>query len=121
MPCYQSSVSICPHFSDIGIFPYGGSDFKVSKVAFGKVAPVKIDHMEIVVACKTMSAAFRGVKAEINVMQQVAEHQSFSFNYGIMEPGLILLEFIGTIKSENTIISKAIHTCLGNVLVPKTT
>ena len=54
--------------------------------------------MEIVVACKTVLATLKDVKAEIYVMQQVAGHQNLPYFYGIMEPGLILMEFIGTIK-----------------------
>ena len=49
-------------------FPYGGSKFTVSKGAFRKVAPLKIDHMETVVACKTVLATLKDVKAEIYVM-----------------------------------------------------
>ena len=45
--------------------------FGVSKCAFGKVTPFKIDHMEIVVACKTVLTTLKDIKAEIYVMQQV--------------------------------------------------
>ena len=54
--------------------------------------------MEIVVACKTVLATLKDVKAEIYVMQQMAGHQSLTYFYGLMESGLILMEFIGTIK-----------------------
>ena len=77
--------------------------------------------MEIVVACKAVSATLKDVKAEIYAMQLVAEHQCFPYVYGKMEPGLILMEFIGTIKSGNEMISKTIHSYLGNFVIPKAT
>lgn len=43
----------------------------VSKCAFGKVTPFKIDRMEIVVACKTVLTTLKDIKTEIYVMQQV--------------------------------------------------
>ena len=94
--------------------------FGVSKCAFGKVTPFKIDRTEIVVASKTVLTTFKDIKAEIYVMQRVVWHQTFPNVYGIMEPGLILMEFIGTIKSEN-MISKTIHSYLGNFVTCKAT
>ena len=41
--------------------------------------------------------------------------------YGMIEQDFILFEFIGTIKSENVMISKLIHSCLGNFEMPKPT
>ena len=38
-----------------------------------------------------------------------------------MKPGLILMEFIGTIKSGNIMISKTIHSYLGNFVTRKAT
>ena len=38
-----------PNFLDNDVFPFGGSDFTVSKWAFGKVALLEIDHMKVVV------------------------------------------------------------------------
>ena len=77
--------------------------------------------MDIVVDCKTVLATLKNVKAEINVMQQVAGHQCFLYVHGIMEPGLILMEFIGTIKSGKIMISKTIPSYLGNFVIPKAT
>ena len=54
-------------------------------------------------------------------MQQVAGHRYFPYVYGIMEPGLILMEFIGKIKLGNVMIGKAIHSYLGSFLIPKAT
>ena len=77
--------------------------------------------MEIVVACKAVSATLKDVKAEIYAVQLVARHQCFLYVCGIMEPGLILMEFIGTIKSGTVMISKTIHSYLGNFVIPKAT
>ena len=41
--------------------------------------------------------------------------------YGMIEQDFILFEFIRTIKSENVMINKAIHSCLGNFEMPKPT
>ena len=41
--------------------------------------------------------------------------------YGMIEQDFILFEFIGTIKSENVMINKAIHSRLGNFEMPKPT
>ena len=41
--------------------------------------------------------------------------------YGMIEQDFILFEFIGTIKSENVMINKVIHSCLGNFEMPKPT
>ena len=68
-----------------------------------------------------MSAILKDVTAEIYVMQQVAGHQSFLYVYGIMGTGLILMEFIEVIKSGNVMISKTIHSYLGNFVIPKAT
>ena len=87
-----------PKFFDTDVSPYGGSDFTVGKGTFGKVTLLKIDHMEIVLACKAVSATLKDVKTGIYAMQQVVGHRCFPYVYGIMEPGLILMEFIGTIK-----------------------
>ena len=43
----------------------------------------------IVVACKSVSAALKDVKAEIYAIQHLAGHRCFSYIYGIMEKGLI--------------------------------
>ena len=56
-----------PKFFNADVFPYGGSDLIVCKGAFGKVAPLEIDHIEIVVTCKT--GTLKDVKIEIYVMQ----------------------------------------------------
>ena len=45
----------------------------------------------------------------------------FPLEYGIMEPGLISIEFIGTTNSGNVMISKTIHSYLGNFRKPKAT
>lgn len=39
-----------PKIFDTGFFPYGGSDFAVSKGTFKKITLLEIDHMKIVVA-----------------------------------------------------------------------
>ena len=39
----------------------------------------------------------------------------------MIEQDFILFEFIGTIKSENVMINKVIHSCLGNFEMPKPT
>ena len=75
--------------------------------------------MEIAVACKAVSVTLKDFKAEIHAIQQVARHRCFSYVYGIMEPGLILMEFSGTIKSGNVMISKTIHSYLENFVIPK--
>ena len=54
-----------PKFFDTDVFPYGGSNFTVSKGAFRKVTSLKIDHMETVVACKKVFATLKDVKAEL--------------------------------------------------------
>ena len=41
--------------------------------------------------------------------------------YGMIEQDFILFEFIGTIKSENVMINKAMHSYLGNFEMPKPT
>ena len=87
----------------------------------GNVTLLKTDHMEIVVACKTVLATLKDVKAEVYVIQQAARHQNFAYVYGIMELGLILMKFIGTIKSGNIMINKIIHSYLGNFVMPKAT
>ena len=50
---------LIPKLFDIDVFPYGGSDFTVSKGAFGKVTLFQIDHMERVVACEAVPAALK--------------------------------------------------------------
>ena len=59
-------------------------------------------------ACKAVSANLKDVKAEIYVIQQMARYQCFLCVSGIMEPGLTLMELVGTIKLENVIIIKTI-------------
>ena len=110
-----------PKFFDTDVSPYGGSDFTVGKGASGEVTLLKIDHMEIVVASKAVSATLKEVKAKIYAMQQVGGHWCIPYVYGIMERGLILIEFIGTIKSGNVMISKTIHSYLWNFVIPKAT
>ena len=77
--------------------------------------------MEIAVACKAVSATLEVVKSEIYAMEQVAGHRCFPYVYGIMEPGLILMEFIGKTKSGNVMISKTLHSYLGSFLILKAT
>ena len=55
-------------FFDNDVFPYGSSNFAVSEGAFRKVRPLKIDHMETAVACKTVLASLKDVKSVIYVM-----------------------------------------------------
>ena len=62
-----------PKVFDTDAFPYGGSDFIVDKGAFAKVTLLKIDHMEIAVACTAVSATLKDLKAETNAMQQVGD------------------------------------------------
>ena len=57
-----------PKFFGADVFPYGSSNFTVSEGAFRKVTPLKIDHMETVVACKTVLATLKDVKSKIYVM-----------------------------------------------------
>ena len=57
-----------PKFFGADVFPYGSSNFTVSEGAFRKVTPLKIDHMETVVACKTVLATLEDVKSKIYVM-----------------------------------------------------
>ena len=64
-----------PKFFNADVFPYGGSGLIVCKGAFGKVAPLEIDHMEIVVTCKT--GTLKDVKIEMYVMQKVTGRQNF--------------------------------------------
>ena len=61
-----------PKFFDTDVFPYGGSDFTVSKWAFGKVTLLEIDHMKIVVACEVVLIALKNIKAEIYAIQHKA-------------------------------------------------
>ena len=61
-----------PKFSDNDVFPYGGSDFTVGKWTFGKVTLVEIDHVEIVVPCELVLAAFKNIKAEIYAIEHKA-------------------------------------------------
>ena len=87
-----------PKFFDTDVSPCGVSDFTVGKGTFGKVTLLKIGNMEIVLACKAVSATLRDVKTGIHAMQQVVGHRCFPYVYGIMEPSLILMEFVRTIK-----------------------
>ena len=48
-----------PKLFDIDFFPYGGSDFTVSKGVFGKVTLLEIDHMERIVACEAVPAVLK--------------------------------------------------------------
>jgi len=86
-----------PSFSENSTSAFGGS-LILGKGAFGKIELCKITHMDLVVASKTISGTISDVKAEALVMQQVAGHKSFPYIYGIKEPGVLLMEFIGTIK-----------------------
>ena len=52
----------------------GGSDFTVSSWAFGKVALLQIDHIEIAVTCEVVLATLKNIKAEIYVIQ----HKTYS-------------------------------------------
>ena len=58
-----------PRFFDTDVFPCGGSDFTVSKWAFGKVTLLEIDHMEIFVTCEVVFSALRNIKVKINAIQ----------------------------------------------------
>ena len=54
------------------VFPYGDSDFTVSKWAFGKATLLKIDHVEIVVAFEVVSTALKNIKVEIHAIEHKA-------------------------------------------------
>ena len=57
-----------PKFFNNYVFSYGNSNFTVREGAFRKVTPLENDHMKTVVACKTVLATLKDVKAEIYVM-----------------------------------------------------
>ena len=61
-------------FLTLIFFHIGGSDFTISKGAFGKVTLLEIDNMGIVVACQAVSATLKDVKAEIYAI----EHKVYS-------------------------------------------
>ena len=57
------------------MFSYGGSNFTVSKWAFGRKTLLETDHMKIVVACEVVLAALKNIKAEIYAIQHKAYYR----------------------------------------------